>query len=116
MMSTVAHRLNELWVRADEEAAQRKDSQHALEALVSFLHGLDVGDREDAETTLAEWIFSGDPRRQFDALASIERLEIQSAVPALRRLAAKFERSLAPSAPYDWAWVNRILGRLASGP
>lgn len=99
--------------RADEEAARLKDSQHALELLTRFVECLDGPDRKEAEAVLTEWIFSEDPRRQFDALASVERLQIRSAVPALRGLAAQFEGSSAPSAPYDWAWVNRILGQFA---
>lgn len=115
-MSAAAGRLEEVWARADEHAAQRNDPQYAQEVLTRFIESLKGGDREEAESVCAEWVFSGDPRRQFDALATIQRLELRSAVPALRRLAAEFEESSEAGAPYDWAWVNRIIGQLDSSP
>jgi len=111
---SVAARLNDIWTRADKEAAERKDSQHALEELARFLGGLAGDERDEAEAAITGWISSTDARRQFDALATIERLEVRSALPALRRLADEYESSTSPSAPYDWAWVNRIIGRLMS--
>ena len=101
VVTSVASHLNDVWVSADAEAAQRKDSQHALEVRVRFFEGIEGSDRDEAEAALSDWVFSTDPRRQFDALATIERLEVRSALPAVRRLADEFERSTSASAPYD---------------
>jgi hypothetical protein len=108
--------LDELWDRLDKEGASLKDSHYSTAKLRRFVKGLRGIEREEAESVLADWIFSGDPKRRFDALATIEDLELRSAVPALRRLSAEFEESSSPSAPYDWAWVNRIIARLTSVP
>jgi hypothetical protein len=72
-------------------------------------------DRVEIEQVLCDWAEGDDDLRQSTALAVIDRLRIVSAIPALRRLAARLEEASGPSAPYDWAKVNRILGRL-QGP
>ncbi|MEA3502605.1 MAG: hypothetical protein U9R47_07505, partial [Actinomycetota bacterium] len=79
------------------------------EAFVARTQG---ADRAEVERVLCQWAESGDDLRRFTALAVIDRRGIASAVPTLRRLAAMFEAAQGPSAPYDWAKVNRILGRL----
>ena len=110
----VRERLDRFWLEADREAEGRKDSQYALDRLTAALKDLKGQEREIAETLVSEWVLSGEPRRQFDALAVIERLLLTSAAPALRDLADQLTRSNEPGAPYDLAWVNRILAKLGA--
>lgn len=105
-------RFDEFWRRADREAESSKDSQGAVLALEEFYRGLPTADRSAANQLLAEWVLSEDDKRRFDALALIDRFAIREAAPALRTLAERCENSNLPSSPYDWAKVNRILGRL----
>jgi hypothetical protein len=107
--------LDEIWSSADREGLEWKDSERGRKTLGRFITSLHGQDRQEAEATLAQWIFSAEPRRRFDALATIETLKLRSALPALRMLARELEDSAAPSGPYDWAWVNRIIGRLSVG-
>ena len=100
------------WDRLDQEADQSKDSQLALNQLQSTYASLDLGEQELAQQVLSAWVESGDSHRRFAALAMIDRLGLRSALPALRRLGEVYEHSEGPSAPYDWAKVNRIIGRL----
>lgn len=101
--------LNEEWERIDREAEQKKDSQSAVFALevsvaVSRRRGRSANDE------VIEWLLSGDPKRQYDALALMQDFSIVTALPALRALADRFEQADTPSAPYDWAAVNRVIG------
>jgi hypothetical protein len=71
-------------------------------------------DKVVADHVLATWVGSAEAKRQFDALVLIDELAVVSALPSLRALAARLESSSEPSAPYDWAWINRIIGKLAA--
>jgi hypothetical protein len=106
--------LEGFWERVDREGDRAKDSQHALDELERCYRGLDETERQVALQAFIAWIQGTDPRRQFAALAIIDRFSIQGALPELRRLAESLETAAGPSAPYDWAKVNRIIGRLTS--
>lgn len=97
------------WRRVDAEALELKDSQLALERLESLYRRLDAGDRALADVVVTEWVVSDDDARRFDAEVLIERCRIDSAAPALRRLARKLETSAEPGAPFERERVDRIL-------
>lgn len=105
-------RMDELWRRIDDEAEERKDSPSAVFALEKWYISLRDEDRQAADDVLIEWALSNNDKKRFDALALINRFVIVGAVPALRRLAERLEEATLPSSPYDWAKVNRIIGRL----
>jgi hypothetical protein len=111
-MRDIERELEETWRDADLEAARLKDSQYALRRLLSLVERLDGEDRREAERVVTAWALSDDRRKQFDAVALIGELRVKFALPALRELAERFERSDEPSAAYDWAWVNRVIARL----
>ena len=113
MKHDMRRRLQELWSTADLDAKRLKDSQYAQDRLRRFVENLTSEERDAADEVLADWAREGDPRQQFDALSLIDELRINSAIPALQELAETYEASDAPSAPYDWAWVNRIIGHLS---
>lgn len=114
-MSEVVHQLEDLYEAAARQADANKDSGQPMAAVEVFVAGTRGSDRAEVERALCEWAEGDDDPRQFTALAVIDRLRIASAIPTLRKLAARFEGAHGPSAPYDWAKVNRILGRL-QGP
>ncbi len=105
--------LEVFWERADKDGDRAKDSQLALSELESFYRGLDEKEREFALGMFVDWILGSDSRRQFAGLAMIDRFLIRAALEPLRQLAASLENASGPSAPYAWAKVNRIIGRLA---
>jgi hypothetical protein len=113
--ASVPERLNAQWVAADREAESNKDSQSALVALEGFYRTLTYGERREANALIIEWALSSDPKRRYDGLALIGEFKIDEALPALRELAERAEESTGPSAPYDWAKVNRLIAVLASG-
>ena len=114
-MSRVARQLEDLYEAATRRADAEKDSGQPMAAVEAFVAGTRDADRAEVERVLCKWAERGDNLRQFTALAVIDRLRVTSAVPTLRRLATRFEEAPVPSAPYDWAKVNRILGHL-QGP
>lgn len=107
--------LEAFWERVDKEGDRSKDSQLALNQLERCYRSLDEGERELASSVFSDWILGSDMRRQFAGLAMIDRFVIRAALPYLRQLEASLEDAAGPSAPYDWAKVNRIIGRLTSG-
>ena len=111
----VRTRLEKAWRALDREAQARKDSHGAVIALESFYRGLPDEELSIADQVLIEWAHSDDARKRFDALALIDEFSIVAALPSLRMLAHVFEDSSEASAPYDWAKVNRIIGRLTRG-
>jgi len=102
------------WIRIDQEAEARKNSHGAVFELARLYRSLSDAERSAADELLIEWALSGDEKKQFDGLALIDEFSISSAVPALNRLAERFEQAEGPSAPYDLAKVNRILARLTA--
>jgi len=107
------------WLRfrrsVSDEAEAMKQSQAALFALFERYRRLPVGERHVIDRLLADDVQSDDEGRRFDALAIIREFRIVSALPALRALAARLENASEPSAPYEWAKVNRTIGLLDQG-
>jgi hypothetical protein len=99
----------ELWERVDADAQAAKFSQGALLRLMAFYRGLDADDQHTVNEALAVWVTQGDERRKFDALALVEEFKIRSATPALHQQLDRLTRSADPSAPYDRAWIERIM-------
>lgn len=112
--SEFREQLNQAWLDTDRAAQDRKDSHSAVLVLEDLYGALSDEERRVADQVIIEWALSDDNRKRFDALALINRFHISSALPALRVLSAQFEEAVGPSAPYDWAKVNRLIGRLTS--
>lgn len=91
-----------------------KMSQSAVLELSRRYVQLAPDERLEVNQLMGEWVLSSDETKRFDALALISDHRIESAVPALRMLSEQLEASEAPSAPYEWAKVNRVLGKLTS--
>jgi len=104
---TVHEWLDAAWVRVDADARVSKDSQRAVPELIRLLGTVNPDDRHEADEVVIQWALGTDTARQFDALALIDHFKIVSALPALRDLARRFEAADGPSAPYDWAKINR---------
>lgn len=104
-------RMNEEWARIDAEAHARKDSQSAVFALEEFYRSLSSDERSAANAVLVEWL--SDDGKRYDAMALIAEFSVVTALPALRELEARTEHSDQPSAPYDWAKVNRLIAKLS---
>ncbi len=109
---SVALQMQDVWERANRQATAHKKSQLAVFMLEDFYVSLPVEHRPEANEVLIAWALGDDLTKRFDALALIDRFEIGAAIPALRALADRFEQADGPSAPYDWAKVNRILASL----
>lgn len=109
--------VRDAWLRmCDEEsarAATSKQSQEALIAMSARYRALTLDERLVVDRLLAEQLSSDDENVRFDALALISEFSVVSAVPALRQLASWLESQRWPGAPYEWAKVDRIIGRLA---
>jgi hypothetical protein len=98
--------------RVDAEASAAKSSHDAICELGALYERLDARERLLADGVLADWIVSDDEAKRWDALALVRAYKITSAMAALRELEGKLERSSDPSAPYEWAKVNRLIGLL----
>jgi uncharacterized protein HemX len=98
--------------RVDREAREQKMSQAAILELSRQYRLVRVGERKEVDELVAEWVLSDDENKRFDALALISEHRIKSATPALHRLAERLKTAADPSAPYELAKVNRILGKL----
>lgn len=108
-------RLEQAWAGIDEMAEASKDSHSAVFALQNLYRDFSPQERRAADQVIMEWILSDDDdKKVFDGLALIDEFRISSAVPALRQLADRFSLSDSVSAPYSWAKVNRIIGRLTA--
>lgn len=100
--------------RADDEAKALKDPYVTLEKLRALYLKFDDDERQMANQVLSEWTLSDDESLRFDALALIDDLKIDTAVPALQRLVKYLGSSTEPSAPYELKKVHRILAGLAA--
>ena len=94
-------------------ATANKQPQESLLTGAAQYRQLSDEDRPVVNELLAEQLSSPEEDVRFLALALIEDFEIVSALPALRRLANWLETQQWPGAPYEWAKVNRIIGRMA---
>lgn len=96
----------------DADASEAKDSQSAVIELSRRYGNLSPDEKVEVDNLLAEWVLSDDGRLRFDALALIRDHSIRSSLPSLRTLQDRLERATEPSAPYEWAKVNRLIGHL----
>ena len=96
----------------DDEASSQKHPYIAIERLCALYGKFDNSERQMADQVLGEWALSEDEEVRFDALALIDDLKIDTAVPALRELATRLASSKAPSAPYELKKVHRIIAVL----
>lgn len=99
--------------RTSDLAIRSKQSQDAIFALIERYRLLTPEERDIVDGLLAEHALSDDSLKRFDALALVDEFNIVSALPALRELERRTENATGPSAPYDWAKVNRIIGKLS---
>jgi hypothetical protein len=104
----------ELRSNLDRRHVEGKDSQGAILALAETYRQIPAGQRSEVNAVLLEWVLSDDEGYRFDALAIVDDCGITEAVPALRALQDRLETESRPGAPYEWAKVNRIIGRLAA--
>jgi hypothetical protein len=94
---------------AEDDAKLLKDSNATLEKLRVLYRGFDDASRRKVDQVLSEWALSEDEGLRFDALALIDELKIDTAVPALHALAARLTSSVQPSAPFELKKVRRIV-------
>lgn len=111
---TIAERLDAAWVRINAAAIESKDSQRAVLDLIELFETISPTERPDSDEVVTDWALGLDAAKQFDALAVFFPFKIISALPALRELARRFEAAGGPSAPFDWAKVNRLIGQLSA--
>lgn len=108
--------VSQRWKQLRRDLERRGDESKLPEAATSELsrqYGLlDTTDRTEVDEVLSSWVLSDDLAERFDALAVISDNSVRSALPALRELSTRLERSQDPGAPYEWAKVNRIVGSL----
>jgi len=104
--------MEECWAELNNDPVGLTDQQYITRRLMRLIRGLGSDERGESESVLAEWALSDQPRKQFHALVLIDKLEITRALPTLRELASQLEVSSDPGAPYNWAWVDRIAGKL----
>lgn len=109
---SIENKLEQVYEDGASRAELNKDSGEPMASVAAFVAAQDADGRARVEQEIARWAERGDALRRFTALAVIDRLSLRSAIPTLRHLANRFESAEGPSAPYDWAKVNRILGRL----
>lgn len=112
MTESLAQELDDFRMRVSTQAIAAKDSQAAVFRLRDRFAQLNEEEWEEAKQVVLRWIASSDESERFDGLYLVDEFAIADALPALRQLADVCERSNEPAAPYDWAKVNRIIGRL----
>lgn len=96
----------------NREAMASKSSHDAFVQLSNLYARFDADERGMADRIIADWLASDDDGKRWDAEALIQEHGIESALPQLRALAERLEDETDPSAPYEWAKVNRIVGQL----
>ena len=114
MARSARQRWVELREQLDRRARAAKSSQAAVVELSGEYARLDVADRVEVDVVLRSWLLSDDEGERFDAVAVVDDNVVCSAIPALRELMDRLESSDSPGAVYEWAKVNRVLGRLTS--
>ena len=96
------------------EAISQKDPYIELERLRDLYGKFNTGERRMADQVLGEWALSEDEGVRFDALALIDDLKIDTAVPALHELAARLASSMPPSAAFELKKIHRIIAALGA--
>ena len=107
-----ADRWRDLRDDLDQRARSGKDSQRAAIELSAAFGRLSRVEQAEVVPVLNEWLLSDDETLRFDAMFVIAEHSVNESVPALRRLEVRLESSTTPGAPYEWAKVNRLIGRL----
>lgn len=110
--SDTQERWEQLWMRIDAEAKAMKSSQGALFELSQYYLSLPVLERRAIDVVLAEWALSDNESKRFDALALIDEHRICSALPALKELRQKLDKSRDPGARFEKAKVDRVVEAL----
>ena len=110
----------------DGRAAASKDPNSALPIIAARYARLSDDERVVIDRLLAKQIEPDEPiagdrwsvgeSARFLPLFLIREFRIVSALPALRELADWLETQNTPGAPYEWAKVNRAIGRLVGSP
>ena len=67
------------------------DSHSAIAELIQLYRSIDSQTVAKADNVLVSWALGSDAAKQWDALALIDQLKVQLALPALRELARRFE-------------------------
>ncbi len=114
MIVPAERRWEELRAELDRRAVASKSSQSVVVELSSEYRRLGSDDRAEVDVLLRSRLLSADEGERFDAVAVVDDNEVCSAIPALRKLMDRLETSDEPGAVYEWAKVNRVLGRLAA--
>jgi hypothetical protein len=112
MDEDAGRRFREFRDAVDEEHAGTKVPELATVRLSKKYQGLSDSERTTVDQVLSEWLLSGDEGLEMDAWVLVSQFKILSALPALRTLADRLERSFEQNAPYYWQSVNRIIGEL----
>jgi hypothetical protein len=100
----------------DRSFAQGKNSLRAVFDLSVVYGCLNAADQNEVNDVLIEWVLSEDETLRYDALFLVNEHQVHQAVPALRTLRDRLEDDPSgPGAPYEWAKVNGLFGRLTSG-
>jgi hypothetical protein len=107
------------WRRDREELVRRLSYDKAptteITMRMSTAYSRLPRDRQVAlEPLLREWLLSDDYADRYDAIAIVRENEVTSMIPTLRQLQDRLEQSTDVGAPYEWAKVNRALGRLTA--
>lgn len=112
MTGEAAQRWAEMRRQMDERAVRSKSSQSVVAELCREYRRLGDDERVAVDVVLRSWLLSDDEGERFDAVAVVDDNDVCSAIPALREMMARLEVSDEPGAVYEWAKVNRVLGRL----
>lgn len=99
--------------RLDTESRNEVDATDELSHLYTELHSTDQRAIDDL---LAEWLLSVDEVKRYDALALVRRHDIDSALPALRRLVDVAQADTSPRGADLLDHVSRVLGSLGKDP
>jgi hypothetical protein len=127
-VNDVVDQLRRRWWGYCETALQRagKEPNSALPKIAAFYRSLDEAEQADVDELLIErlgrrssaaaapWYEAENARSLPEYL--VGELRIRSALPALRSLAAWLETQETPGAPFEWAMVDRLIGRLVELP
>ena len=110
---------------AEAAAAARKDPQIALPVIAARYEALSDVERGVVDLLFIEQLTPNEPaaddpwfmgeNARWLSLFMIRKFRIASALPALRVLADWLETQDTPGAPYEWATVNRAVGKLVEG-
>ncbi len=103
------------WDRVHQQRVREKDVNFLYLDVEAMYDRLDDRERDLADQVFCEWVELDDTTKQHIALFAISEHRTRSALPYLRAAAERFENAEGPSAPYDWARVNRIIGRITEG-